>query len=66
MSLQLSEIGGAQDFGDEFQFEEDSGALNSILNNQGEAFSPKVFSWFNVQPTNKKNTSMQRSLTQSE
>ena len=35
MSLQLSEIGGAQDFGDEFQFEEDSGALNSILNNQG-------------------------------
>ena len=35
MSLQLSDIGGAQDFGDEFQFEEDSGALNSILNNQG-------------------------------
>ena len=35
MSLQLSEIGGAQDFGEEFQFEEDSGALNSILNNQG-------------------------------
>ena len=37
MSLQLSEIGGAQDFGDEFQFEEDSGALNSILNNQGKS-----------------------------
>ena len=35
MSLQLSEIGGAQDFGDEIQLEEDSGALNSILNNQG-------------------------------
>ena len=57
MSLQLSEIGGAQDFGDEFQFEEDSGALNSILNNQGEVFSLKflVGSMFYKQ----KNTSMQ-------
>ena len=35
MSLRLSEIGSSQDFGDEFQFEEDSGALNSILNNKG-------------------------------
>ena len=31
-----------QDFGDEFSFEEDSGALQSILNNQG--FSPLFYS----------------------
>ena len=36
MSQYLPGLGGAQDFGDEFAFEEDSGALKSILNNEGD------------------------------
>ena len=32
----------AQDFGEEFRFEEDTGALKSILNNQGKFKTEQV------------------------